>query len=327
MNLKELQNFQNTGVGNILNVVRLFGGYSPIPPLAAFLILTYRCNLNCHFCFQSRERREAYPDMSIEDVRLIEENFRKSFFYKPRIHLFGGEPTINRDFPEIVKYLGGKGYRLSLTTNGVGIHDCIEPLLAVKARVEINMSINTMNFEEQLSALQLFEKHDVKKRIYVNIACPINRDNQHNLAEIIRKFENSYARCITLQHSIFIKNRIPDLNPVQLKKQVEEIKRKRYRRPVMFFPDIKAKDIEEYYMNPDFPDNSNRCVLPWFLLIIQPNGDVLPCEEIEAVIGNAKRGKLSRIWNGREYREFRQKIQQNGLSHPACYRCCHRKYY
>ena len=150
MNLKELQNFQNTGLGKILNGVRLFRGYSPIPPLAAFLILTYRCNLNCHFCFQSRERREAYPDMSIEDVQLIEKNFSNSFIYKPRIHLFGGEPTINKDFPEIVKYLGGKGYRMSMTTNGVGIHDCIEPLLAVKARVEINMSLNTMNFEEQL---------------------------------------------------------------------------------------------------------------------------------------------------------------------------------
>ena len=327
MNLKELQNFQNTGGGKILNVVRLFGGYSPVPPLAAFMILTYRCNLNCHFCFQSKTRREAYPDMGIEDVRLIEQNIRRSFWRKPRIHLFGGEPTINKDFPEIVNYLGGKGYRISMTTNGVGIHDCVAPLLAIKARVEINMSINTMNFEEQLSALQLFEKHDVEKKIYVNIACPINRDNQNHLADIVKIFENSYASCITLQHSIFTINRVPDLNPALIKKQVEEIKRNRYQRPVMFFPDIKTKDIEDYYVNPAFPDSGNKCVLPWFLLIIQPNGDVVACEEIEVVIGNAKRDSLSRIWNGREFKGFRQQIQTKGLSHPSCYRCCHRQYY
>lgn len=327
MNLKEQQNFINTRVGKVLDVVRWFGGYSPIPPVAAFLILTYRCNLNCSFCFQSRDRRSVYPDMKIEDIKLIEKNIRRSFRWKPRIHLFGGEPTINNDFLEIVRYLTGKGYRISMTTNGAGLRELVEPICAAGARIEINLSLNTMDFKEQLSALDLFEKHDQKNRIYLNLACPINRENQDSLIDIIKTYDESHARCITLQHSIFTENRVPDIDPVPLKKQVEEIRKYKFRKPVIFFPDIKTDDIEHYYSNPEFPFNRNKCVLPWLVLFIKPNGDVTVCEEIETVIGNARSDKLSGVWNSEKYREFRQNIQRKGVSHPVCYRCCHRQYY
>ncbi len=327
MNLKEQQNFINTRAGKLLDVVRLFGGYSPIPPLAVFMILTYRCNLSCPFCFQSRDRRSTHPDMTLEDIKLIEKNIRRSFWRKPRIHLFGGEPTINSDFFEIVRYLSGEGYRLSMTTNGVGLKDLVEPLVDSGARMEINMSLNTMNFEEQVSALDLFRDLDRDNRMYINLACPINTENQGSLIEIVERFQGSHARCITLQHAIFTKDRDPGIDPVLLKKQVTELKQGKLRKPVLFFPDIKIKDIEDYYLNPEFPLNRNKCVLPWLVLFIQPNGDVIACEEIEAVIGNAKNEKLNRIWNSKAQRKFRQNIQRNGISHPVCYRCCHRQYY
>ena len=123
------------------------------------------------------------------------------------------------------------------------------------------------------------------------MACPINRDNQYHLAEIIRKFENSHASCFTLQHAIFGRNRVPDLNPELLKKQLEEIKRNGYKIPVMFFPDIKMRDIEDYYLNPDFPGSGNKCLLPWFLLIIQPNGDVVALRRDQDCDRKRQKGK------------------------------------
>jgi len=327
MNLKEQQNFINTRLGSLLGAVRLFGGYSPVPPLAVFMFLTYRCNPSCPFCFQSRDRRHKFPDLGIEDLKLIEENINRSFWRKPRIHLFGGEPTINSDFLEILGFLTEKGYRLSMTTNGVGLCDMAEDIAAVVKRIEINMSLNRMDFSEQLSALESFSESIRQGKTYINIACPINRDNQGKLVEIVEAFSNSPASCITLQHSIFRKGSDTGIDPSLLKQQIVELKSKDYEKPVLFFPDIRDVDIEDYYRDPEFPVDHDKCVLPWFVLFIQPNGDVIVCEEIETVVGNARKNKLSGTWNSRKMRAFRNSIRKNGVSHPVCFRCCHRQYY
>lgn len=128
MNLKPLQNLHNTPIGKLLYWIEMFRGYSPVSPRLVELLLTYKCNLSCEFCYQAREKRETFPDMKIEGAKVIEENIRKSFYFKPRIHLFGGEPSVNRDFMKILRYFSNKGYKVSLTTNGVDIDKFIQGL-------------------------------------------------------------------------------------------------------------------------------------------------------------------------------------------------------
>ena len=131
MNLKKLQNLPNLPIGKGLNVIRWFKGVAPCPPIFAELALAYRCNLNCRFCYQSKDKRENFPDMNIEDAKAIEENIRNSFNFKPRIHLFDGKPSINKDFIKILKYFSEKKYKISMTTNGVDIDKYIKFLATI----------------------------------------------------------------------------------------------------------------------------------------------------------------------------------------------------
>lgn len=305
----------------------MFRGYSPVSPRFVELLLTYKCNLSCEFCYQAREKRETFPDMKIEDAKVIEENIRKSFYFKPRIHLFGGEPSVNKDFMKILRYFSNKGYKVSLTTNGVDIDKFIQGLAMTRNLVEINMSLNTENREKSLSTLQLFKTHQQKRKIRVNLACPINVMNQMSLVEIVRQFEDSYASCITFQHTTFSSHYKEDMDFEAIKNQIQEITRTPHKVPVLFLPNIKCRDIANYYSDSKFPYNKNKCIFPWFVLFIQPNSDVIPCDEVDVTIDNAKNNSLKDIWNNDNYRKFRQNIQRQGVSYPICKRCCHRQYY
>lgn len=324
MNLKKLQNLPNTPVGKIFNTITWFKGYSPFLPRYIQLLLTYKCNLNCSFCYQPKEKKENFPDMNMEDVRIIEENIRKSYKLKPKIHLFGGEPTINKDFVKILRFFSEKNYKVSFTTNGWDINKYIEDIVETKNLVEINMSLNTTNFEKYLSTLKLFEKYE--RKIYVTLNCPITNKNQSTLIPIIKKFENSYASSITIEYTIFTANYKIKVDPNNIRDQVEEIKKTKYKIPVLFLPDLKLDDIGNFFNNLQFP-NKSRCIYPWFLFFIQPNGDIVPCEEIDIMMGNAKKESLKDIWNNERYRNFRQNIRKHGLKYPICVRCCHRQYY
>jgi len=326
MNLKKIQNIPNTPVGKLLNILRCFNGYSPLC-LGVCFAITYKCNLNCEFCHQVEDKRTTFPDISIEDVETIEKNIREAYTFRPRIHLFGGEPTVNNDFIKILEHFSQKGYRISLTTNGIDINKYVEKLIRTKGFAEINISLNTLDFEKLLSVLKLFEGSDNGNRPYINIACPITNMNQASLIDIVKRFEDSCADCITFQHTILTDHYDMKADINSIKEGVEEIKKAKFKIPVLFFPDIKVKDIKNYYSDPEFPYNQNKCIAPWIAPFIQPNGDVIPCDELNMVMGNVKEDRLKDIWNNKKYRKFRDNIQRFGISHPVCKRCCHRSYY
>lgn len=75
------------------------------------VIVTYRCNAQCHMCntwqFPSREDEEISPEI----IDKIEGRFK-------RLNITGGEPMLRQDILEIVKVLDKKTDRLEISTNG-----------------------------------------------------------------------------------------------------------------------------------------------------------------------------------------------------------------
>ena len=123
LNLKKIQNLPNTRIGKVLNFLRWFRGYAITPPLFVELFLTDKCNLSCSYCYQlSREKRDS-QDMTLKDAIKIERNIRPRFFIKPRIYIFGGEPTCNKDFFKILEYFSRKKYKVFFITNALNLSE------------------------------------------------------------------------------------------------------------------------------------------------------------------------------------------------------------
>ena len=329
INIKTLQNIPNTGIGKALNAARWFGGRAVTQPFYVEVGLTYRCNLSCAYCYQAPEKRTAFPDMSFEDVKALEENMRSSFFMRPRIYLFGGEPAIHPDFMGVLGYFSRKGYRVSFATNGLALEGRMREVISERGVENVIISLNPFNMDVAGRLLDEARSVPARRNRKVSLNCPVDAvlETGETLAEIAERFQGSGAAFLSFQHSqsVFLRGRAIDAG--RILGQIRELGRKKYRIPVFFFPGIKGKDLKAYYTDPAYPCGRKRCVLPWFDLFVRPDGDVVPCDEVDLVMGNVKREKLKDIWNNKAYRAFRAAIQREGVSQPICARCCHRQYY
>lgn len=70
------------------------------------------------------------------------------------------------------------------------------------------------------------------------------------------------------------------------------------------------------------------CYIGWIDVRLRVNGDVVPCDTCQWVLGNAMHSGLEEVWNGPGYREFRAAARRpSGIaasSHACrCEYCCH----
>jgi len=93
-----------------------------VPPRLLFLDVTNHCNMNCPICIAN------IPGMGFEFNPPLE-YFEKVFAIvgqwepKPRVQLFGGEPTVRDDLFEIIAIAKRHGVLVSVNTNGLKLAD------------------------------------------------------------------------------------------------------------------------------------------------------------------------------------------------------------
>ena len=82
-------------------------------PMWVHFFLTRRCNLRCKYCFvvDSTTRELTTAEVKAAIDKLYSLGIRAIAF-------FGGEPTLRRDFCEILSYAHGRGFFTYFTTNG-----------------------------------------------------------------------------------------------------------------------------------------------------------------------------------------------------------------
>src|SRR5687768_11504324 len=84
-------------------------------PICLTWELTYACNLACVHCLSSSGRRDP-RELSFEECcAVIDELERMQVFY---VNIGGGEPTVRKDFWEIVEYATAHHVGVKFSTNG-----------------------------------------------------------------------------------------------------------------------------------------------------------------------------------------------------------------
>jgi len=81
---------------------------------AVNVILTYRCNLSCEYCYE-RGTQFACNDMTLFDFESLLQWLKKN--NKNKIILLGGEPTQHKEFPEILALCERYRFSVALLTN------------------------------------------------------------------------------------------------------------------------------------------------------------------------------------------------------------------
>jgi uncharacterized radical SAM superfamily Fe-S cluster-containing enzyme len=89
------------------------------------LEVTNRCNLDCPVCCSDANNPNS-ADPSIDQIVSRLPPTRRGLLGKlrrPNVVLFGGEPTVRKDLPDVIRALVERGYIPRLATNGVRLTD------------------------------------------------------------------------------------------------------------------------------------------------------------------------------------------------------------
>ena len=108
-------------------------------PICITWELTYACNLACVHCLSSSGRRDPRELSTDECKAVIDELERMQVFY---VNIGGGEPTVRRDFWELVEYATAHHVGVKFSTNGSRITEDRAAWLAAAGYVDVQISLD-----------------------------------------------------------------------------------------------------------------------------------------------------------------------------------------
>jgi mycofactocin biosynthetic radical S-adenosylmethionine protein MftC len=108
-------------------------------PICLTWELTYACNLACVHCLSSSGRRDPRELSTAECMELIDELERMQVFY---VNVGGGEPTVRRDFWELVDYAVAHHVGVKFSTNGSRITPSVAARIAGTDYVDVQVSLD-----------------------------------------------------------------------------------------------------------------------------------------------------------------------------------------
>jgi mycofactocin biosynthetic radical S-adenosylmethionine protein MftC len=108
-------------------------------PICLTWELTYACNLACVHCLSSSGRRDPRELSTAECMAVIDELERMQVFY---VNVGGGEPTVRRDFWELVDYAVAHHVGVKFSTNGSRITPSVAARIAGTDYVDVQVSLD-----------------------------------------------------------------------------------------------------------------------------------------------------------------------------------------
>jgi radical SAM protein with 4Fe4S-binding SPASM domain len=339
-------------------------------PKSLFISVIGQCNLMCRMCdiglanIDQQAKKQSLAinfqregtDLSFEELKSVIDELAP---HKPIVTLGGGEPTLSRGLPQLVKYLvQDKKLITNLVSNGTLLHKYIPQLvqwkldklcISIDGPEAIHDQVRGVkgSFQKAFSALEaVLEEKRKQKSLFpaVHVNFTISNHNYRHLTEFVEIFDDIDIDAITVFHLLFrdeemvrrhnqtyngdFQTTVSNTSYIDVTKidvdnlvaQIEELRSST--RNIFFSPDLTSEETKRYYEEPLSFIHSDRCYVAWDQTAIMSNGNVLPngaC--INYKLGNVKETSFKEIWNGQRYAHFRDILERDG-SFPVCSRCC-----
>jgi len=126
--------------------------------------LTDQCNLRCNYCMPLESYSFMPSTQLMQAAEILEIAKIFTSLGTTKIRLTGGEPLVRKDADRIIQSLAALPVKLSLTTNGVRVHEFIETFKQAGIR-SLNLSLDTLSADK----FQLLTKRNNFNRVWENI--------------------------------------------------------------------------------------------------------------------------------------------------------------
>lgn len=259
------------------------------PPLAMLCELTHRCPLRCAYCSNPLALEGSSNELSTEEWKdLLTQAARLGVL---QVHFSGGEPTVRRDLPELIRHAVEQGLYTNLITSGVLIDQAMADELAV-AGLE-HAQIGFPDIDEDGSTLITAFKGGLARKYAAaealkaaGVALTMNAViTRHNMARLPQMFEVAQqigARRIEVANVQYygwgLKNRASLMpSPEQLAWMTEVVTKAR--------EDLKGTLAIDYVIPDYYAKRPKSCLGGWGrrFVNVTPSGKILPCHAAETL--------------------------------------------
>ncbi len=293
-----------------------------------------RCNLNCLAC-DTKRRKNKKAFMNLETFSTIISNFP----YLKKVDLVGvGEPLLNPYLPSIIKFASQKRIKTEIYSNGTLFIKNLKPCIRAGLSF-LNISIDAANpkmFAKYRKGAKLNEVirnvryavkliKRMKSKTIVSFNCVVSRENWREIPNIIKLASMLGISIITTDpihhwggarldnsnNSFFGINKNHAIS-IALK----AAKMSEKHGITLYMPALdrigEERNFKNYY-----------CPWLWNTSSIKINGDVATCtltEDKKMIFGNIFKAPFKKIWNNKNYNEFRKSFLKN-QRHIVCKNC------
>jgi len=280
--------------------------------------------------------------------------------FKPNITLFGGEPLLYPHYMETIKYIKQKKMHCLLITNGYLLENLAEDLVeagldelnvSLDGGARLHDQIRGMEglFDKIMRGLKrvgYLKKKKGKKKPLINLQCTITRYNYEHLEQLIDVAKEAKADTLTFHNLIFLNQDIlakqreydrqlncsssgwegfifdPGIDHEALYKKMQQILSGKYSFSIDFYPNFSQQALARYYNGSCCVplEHSSRCLSPWVVAYIFPDGEVKPCLNFDYSLGNIKNSRFNALWNNDKAIRFRKLLKEKKIF-PVCIRC------
>lgn len=288
---------------------QLFEHYRSESPHIHQIEPTNLCNYNCMMCprGESMTRKIGYMDMHLYKEAINEISTFPDGIKKKGIELFHfGESLFHPDIIEMIEYASQSGLNPILSINPALLTEQQINLILDSQPASLIISLDSLN-EKNFKAIR-GPKADLNRAIQ-NTELLLKRNRNIGIKITIRMIVMDINYHETEQFRQFWHERG---GHVDLRD---------------FFPwnSSSLAELGEFKKYPPFMP----CPFPWQYMVVQWNGDVVPCcrdYNAEIVLGNIGKSSLKEIWSSPQYESFREKMS-SGKNLPQCCTECLSLYY
>jgi len=317
-------------------------------PFALQIEITSRCNLHCTMCPLTMEGTSSSISAGHISQVLWDQIVPRAREVGQVIIAGFGEPLMHPGCLELLRQLDAAGVLTSITTNGTALQPsiCVE-LAGLRNLRHINVSIDSPdpviyrtirggNLDRALGGLRnLMERIDDPQR--VTVSSIIMRSTVASLADFPALLAGYGVKRYVLQGLLDYSATFPGESQMEnLSADVGRIRREcRLHRVRLEFTirerlqqelhDADAADLHFHRRTGATETETKQCHLPWEIPYIDKDGRVFPCCIAAAKgaeeLGNLACEDLRTIWDGANFRRFRQEIVDGRTTPDVCRDC------
>lgn len=322
----------------------------PRLPRTLYIELTNRCNLRCKGCILYRRSWEPDRDVSLEELATIADQLPDL----EKIFLHGiGEPLLNKELLEIIRYLKGRDVYVLFNSNGILLRGQRQDGLIQAGLDELRISLdaaspqgykkirNSDKFEQVIENLRSFISLQKQQRVShprLSLWFLGTKDNISELPGFVKLAAEIGIGEVYLQRLVYFQDDIGygiarDTKSLQgatdgSSKLIQQSQDMAVKLGIQFNASGLSQPAESLHAEAEGKNPWKKCYRPSTLMYITANGNVLPCciapfssiDYASIILGNVFNQPLAEIWSGPKYTEFRK--QHQSATPPKCCRGC-----